>query len=110
MSFSTTENFVHNIISTTLLHSLSICQLYFNHLPKTIIIWHSSCTIVSKKREFQKTQNLPIKIIGSTEVKKPLNVFVHKVSKGAMKALEKSKSKVSIVSTEKNKTVKSAKK
>lgn len=65
-------------------------------------------SLVEKK--LIQDNNLPIKIIGSTEIKKPLNVSVHKISKGAIQSLEKSKSKFSIISTEKTKAVKSSKK
>lgn len=41
--------------------------------------------------------NLPIKVIGNTELKSAISISAHKFTKGAMLSLEKSKSKVTIL-------------
>lgn len=54
-------------------------------------------TLASKR--LIKNVKWPIKIIGNTEVSKPLNISVHKISKQALEILNKSKSKIEIIDT-----------
>lgn len=42
-------------------------------------------------------EKLPLKIIGNTQLKKPINITANKFSKGAISSLEKSKSKFTIL-------------
>ncbi|EGZ31609.1 50S ribosomal protein L15 [Malacoplasma iowae] len=85
----------YNVITLDMISKWNVTEINYKSLVEKKLI---------------QDNNLPIKIIGSTEIKKPLNVSVHKISKGAIAALEKSKSKFSIVSAEKSKTIKSTKK
>ncbi|MGL4950696.1 MAG: 50S ribosomal protein L15 [Mycoplasma sp.] len=50
-----------------------------------------------EKRAFPKN-NLPLKIIGNGEVASGITIKAHKFSKGALAAIEKSKSKAEIIS------------
>lgn len=58
-------------------------------------------TTIDKKHLVEKglidDNNLPIKIIGKADLKSALTISAHKISKGAMFCLEKSKSKITIL-------------
>lgn len=49
------------------------------------------------KEKYVQDNNLPLKIIGTSELKKPLNISAHKFSKGALASLEKNKSKINTI-------------
>lgn len=55
-----------------------------------------SLKILVEKRIFTN-EKLPLKIIGNFKLEKPIEVSAHKISKGAIESLNKSKSKYSLI-------------
>lgn len=65
------------------------------------IISNLDLTNINAKILYEKklisNEKLPLKVIGNTQLKKPINITANKFSKGAIASLEKSKSKFTIL-------------
>lgn len=73
---------VYNVVTLEMISSLDLTNVNSKILHEKKII---------------SNDKLPLKIIGNTQLKKPINISANKFSKGALASLEKSKSKFTIL-------------